>query len=130
MRRLLSFAAALALLPVGCQRLSFEKTYSLGSTHYWTAAFDAPRGEQKVTVTASSTKEPVNVFLILEEDLTEGEQAALNRVIPKKALGGQESAKEISFEVTVPAKKSFVVFIGEAKGFARGTDVKLSVKGR
>jgi len=132
MRRPFIAAVALVLLLLaGCQRLNYEKTVNLdSSTTYQTATFDGPRGDQKVTVTATSTKEPVNVFLILTDDLKEGERAALNRILPKKALGGQEGAKEISFEVTVPAKKEFTVFVGEAKRAGRSTEVNLSVKGR
>lgn len=128
MRRPLFAAVALALLLlVGCQRLNYEKTFTLDAP-YWTASFDAPRGDQKVTVTATSTEEPINVFLILTEDTKEGERAAESQIKPEKALGARENSKEISFEATVPAKKEFTVFISLAKGARRKTDIKLSVK--
>ena len=125
-------AMALALLILaGCQRLNYEHTFDLdGGIAYHRARFDAPRGDQKVTVTATSTKEPVTVFLVLADDEKEGERAADRRIKPEKALGGQENAKEISFEATIPAKKEFVVFLCTANGAGRITDVKLSVKGR
>ena len=65
-----------------------------------------------------------------QRDKAEAERAISRRINPQKALGGQENAKEISFEATVPAKKEFMVYIATAKGAGRTTDVKLSVKGR
>lgn len=132
MRRFLFPAVALALLTLlGCQRLNYEQTYSLDEgVAYQTAKFDAPRGDQRLTVTATSTKEPVNVFIVLAEDENEGIRAVSRRTNPKKVLGGQENAKEISFDATIPAKKEFILFVCTAKGARRITDVKISVKGR
>jgi hypothetical protein len=131
MRRPLLAAVALALLILaGCKGLNYETTLTFDEKiSYKTATVAAPRSEQKVTVTATSTKEPINVFVVLADDEKEGEHAAERRIKSEKALGGQENAKEISFEVTVPAKKEFIVFVSTAKGAGRVTEVKLSVKG-
>jgi hypothetical protein len=125
-------AVALALLTLGgCKRWSYESTLSFEKNdNFRKVTVDAPRSEQKVTVTATSTKEPINVFVVLAEDEKEGEQAADRRIKPEKALGGQANAKEISFEATIPAKKEFIVFVCTANGPGRETEVKLSVKER
>ena len=130
MRRPLLAAVALPLLILaGCQRLNYERDFTLDASTSQTFTIAAPRGDQKLTVTATSSKEPIIVFVVLAEDKAAGDAAAANRIQPKKALGGQENAKEISFEATIPSGKEFIVYVRMGKNARGTTDVKLSVKG-
>lgn len=132
MHRLCFAVVTLAVLVLaGCQRLNRETTFTFTATiPYCEAAFDGPRDDQQLTVTATSTKEKINVYVILEGDREAVVNDLLNKTKPRKLLAGEENSRDISFETTVPAKKDFVVFVNTAKGAGSNTEVKLHVKGR
>jgi len=118
------------LVLAGCQKLNYEKETTLDAkTDFREFTFEPPSGDQKISVKASSDT-PVNVWLVLEDDKDQTSSEILTGKKPAKALGGDANAKEIDFEVTVPAKKGFVVFIGRGKGPSTDAKVKLNVKGR
>jgi hypothetical protein len=119
----------------GCgQPLKVEKTVKLDPGYYETYTFDAPRGEQKLTVTASADQ-PVSVWVFLADDL-KVDKDTLNPVLDRAvaAKSGQaiakaeEPQKEVSIEGTVPAKKEFRVLVKNTG--KESAEVKLTVKGK
>jgi len=131
MRRLpLCALAVLLLVPAGCQKLNFAKEATLETaTRFLEYTFDAPQGEQNINVKASAD-EPINVWVVLDEDRETSLTSVERRQKPAKALAGQESSKEIDFDATIPAKKSFAVVVGPSKEMRRDTTVKLNVRSK
>src|SRR5262249_44796926 len=120
-----------------------------GDVSYREAEFGPPRGDQKLQIKATSDKEPVNVYVALAEDKEAIIPFLKRKRTPPKVLGSQENSKDISFEVTVPAGKAFIVFTNPGRdealsaqqqreaaarrqsgGTGLVTKVKLTVKGR
>ena len=127
-RRPVWLAAALALAAaVGCQsRLSHEKEYHVESGSTFDVPIDAPRYEQKMTVTVSSDA-PMNVYVYLEKD-RDAVQTALSR--GKKApelLAFKDQVQNDTLEVTVPAKQAPVVTL-ETGPKAANAKVKITGK--
>ena len=129
MRRLPHWTVAAVLLVLaGCQKLSLEKEADLGSDgKRW--VIEGPQSEQKLTVKVTAD-EPVNAFVVLEEDAAAGENGLRSRQKPSKALAGVEDKDEIEFEVTVPAKKDFVVCVGPGKKAKKNPHAKVIVKSK
>jgi len=127
MRRLpLWTVAGMLLMLAGCQKLSLEKEANLGPEgKRW--VIEGPQSEQKLTVKVTAD-EPVNAFVVLEEDATAGENGLRSRQKPSKALAGVEDESEIEFEVTVPAKKDFMVCVGPSKKAKKNPHAKVTVK--
>src|SRR5690348_9407558 len=102
MRRLLLCGlAVLLLVPAGCQKLNFEKEATLETaTRYHEYTFDAPRGEQNINVKVTAD-EPVNVWVVLDEDKEVALTSVERREKPAKTRGGKESSKEIDFDATI-----------------------------
>lgn len=129
MRRLpLWTVAGMLLVLAGCQKLSLEKEANLGAEgKQW--VIEGPQSEQKLTVKVTAD-EPVNAFIVLQEDAAAGENGLRSRQKPSKALAGVEDETELEFEVTVPAKKDFVVCVGPGKKAKKFPHAKVTVKSK
>jgi len=122
--------AVLLLVLAGCQRLNYEKETTLDpSTDPLEYTFDGPPGEAKVNVKVDSNQ-PVNVWVVLEEDKDSALAVVLSTKKPAKALAGQENTKAADFEATIPAKKNFVVLVTHGKGMHGSANVRLNVKSK
>src|SRR4051794_19039333 len=110
---LLGVATVAALSLTGCQKLSYEKTLTLTSGEVQAFPIDAPRSQQKVTVSVTATGSPVNVHVVLESDHAAVMEALTNskKVDPAKVLASKEKMDSGTVEATVPAKKGFSVLV-------------------
>jgi hypothetical protein len=128
MRRLPLWTVAGTLLVLaGCQKLSWEKEANLGAGKRW--VIEGPQSEQKLTVKVTAD-EPVIAFIVLKDDEGAGDAGLQSRKKPSKALAGVEEENEIEFEVTVPAKKDFVVCVGPGKKAKKDPHAKVTVKSK
>lgn len=121
-------AASLALVIGGCNRtLHYDKTVTLGPGDVQSFSVDAPRGEQKVTVSFTSSKAPVNVFVALATNLENASKEVQNYKKPQAVLGALENAKEGSIDVVIPAKAAFGVIVA---GAIKDTEVQFKMNGK
>src|SRR5258707_15426339 len=91
---------SLALIASGCNKaLHFENTISMGPGDVREFSVDAPRSEQKVTITFTSSKVPVSVYVTLANNLESASKAIQNYKTPEGILGKQENAKDGSIDV-------------------------------
>jgi hypothetical protein len=58
--------AARLLRAAGCGKVNMEKAATLEPGDFKAITIDAPRGEQKVSVSATSTGAPIDVYVALE----------------------------------------------------------------
>lgn len=125
---LLALAVGLAALS-GCQKLTYEKTYTIpgGETEEFT--IDAPRYDQKVTVSVSPSKGPVSAWLVKASGLEKARQAVQRKKEPPEelVLGKQLSTTkaDLSFEATVPAKTEYSLLMKNAGSEASEVTVKV-----
>jgi hypothetical protein len=119
------FLAVLLTLP-GCGRLNYETTVPLGAGEIQALRIDAPRREQKVSVTVTSAGSPVDVYVILEKDKAAAEEALLDRKKPAASLAGTMKVQEATLQATIPANTAFVVLLGGAN---KPSQVKVKVTG-
>jgi hypothetical protein len=122
----------LCLMPLflsGCGGLNYEKSFDeVSIAKAIDLTFDAPRSDQKVSVTVTATK-PVLAYLYTKDNATEVENAAGSHEGPRKNLllgSNEKESKEVQFEATVPAKKEFKLFVVARER----TDAKVKVQGR
>ena len=110
----------------GCNsRLRYEKTLTMGPGDIKPFPVEAPRREQKVIVTFTSDKSPVDVYVTLDPD------AATKKIedykAPSNILAKQLKATEGSIEAVIPAKKSFGAIVA---GAIRDTKVQIKMEGK
>jgi hypothetical protein len=118
----------LALLAGGCNRaLNFEKTLAMGPGDVKSFSVDAPRGEQKVTVTFTSSEAPVDVYVALEKDLESAASAIQNFKTPNSVLANQLKARTGSIEAVIPAKEAFGVIVANA---IKDSSVQVKIAGK
>jgi hypothetical protein len=132
--RTLFVAVTLGLLALsGCQKLNYEKKHSLPATSSVPVEFDAPRYNQKLTVTVKPTAAPVSAYLCTKDNLEKVDRiATLTKKEPGSdlVLGGAKGKgpdEEISFEATVPAKTEFVLLL---VNHGKTNEVSVKVVGR
>jgi hypothetical protein len=115
------------LLGGGCRRqtLDDERTVSLDAGALKSFPVDAPRRDEKVTVTFSSPGVPVSVYLV---DAKAAEQAIDTIRPPANALASAVSTEQGTIEGTVPAKTEFAVVLHNPG--TKATQVKMTIKGR
>jgi len=132
MRSLTRFALGSLLvlaLSSGCQRLNDERTVTLdGSEAYKLVEYDAPRSEQKVTVTVSSPGTPISAYLVTEGDKAGAMDALLQDRAPASALDRKEKSEAIPLQGTVPAKTAFALLLKGTPG--KKAEVKVKTVGR
>ena len=121
---------SLLLLSGGCQRLDDERTVQLAPTQVHTIQFDAPRSDQKVTVTMSSPGALVEVYVVLEQNREAAVQSLDQGKRPAKEqiLASSEKTEEATLEATVPARSAFAVLLNSKAG--KTAQVKVKVTGR
>jgi hypothetical protein len=101
------------ILAVGCTRqkaLNIEKTLSIDPGSVKTVIYDAPIEDQQVTIAVNSP-EPVDVFLVLEDNLQKATDAAVGGAQPENPLASKTKTKEATLEAKIPAKKGFAVLV-------------------
>ncbi len=118
----------LALLLAGCNRaLNFEKKFTMGPGDVNSFTVDAPRREQHVTVSFSSSAAPIDVYVALEKDLAIAETAIRNYKKPEGILAKLEKSSNGSLEAVIPAKADFGVILA---GSIRDTAVEVKLTGK
>jgi hypothetical protein len=109
----------------GCQRVHYEKTYTLEPGLKQSIVFDAPRFGQKVTVQVSSPGAPVSVYLVKAADGDAAIKAAERN--GAEVLARQEKSEDVSFEATVPAKTAYAVVL---QADVKKAEAKVRVNGK
>lgn len=112
----LTLAASL-LLFAGCQKLSDERTMQLEPGDEKELTIDAPKNDQKVTVSVSSPGTPVSVYMALQKDAKAG-----------KPLASKEKVENDSIEATIPGGNAFVVTLTNQGRKPASVKVKISGK--
>ena len=116
----------LVVTAAGCQRVNYEKTYTIEPGEMKSILFDAPRYGQEVTVQVSSPGAPVSVYLVKAADEDAAHRAA-SRGGGSDVLAGKEKAEDISLKATVPAKTAYAVVL-EAQ--TKKAEARVKVNGR
>jgi hypothetical protein len=119
---------AFVLLAAGCQRVNVEHTVQVEPEQVKAITIDPPRGDQKVSVTASSPGVPVSVYLVLEKDRQAAIGALENYKTPANVLASKEKVEQATLEATVPAKNGYAILLTASGG--KKADVKLKVTGQ
>jgi hypothetical protein len=120
-------AIVLLALP-GCgQKLDYETTVDLDEGQVQSIAIDAPKREQKVSVTVTSSGSPIDVYVALDKDKEAGKQALLDRQKPAQSLAHKVKTQEANLEATIPANTGFAILLGGANKNSR---VSVKVTGR
>jgi hypothetical protein len=127
--RVLRVLVCALLVVAGCQSVSLEKTVTVsGGEAYQAFTIDAPRRDQKVTVTISGATAPVNVYIVLEKDLAAAQDNLKIEKPPANALDKKENVQDATLEATVPANNSYTVLLSPIGG--KTAQVNLKIKGR
>jgi hypothetical protein len=101
----------LLVLLVGCgaPKLNEERKFDVdfGGTTY-----DLPKvkAEQKVTVEATSTTEPIDVYVFLTKNKATVDKAVL-RNTQDGVIAGKEKQQSVSLEATIPANEEWSVLV-------------------
>jgi hypothetical protein len=116
------------LVSTGCgSKLNLDQTVKLTPEKpFVTLIVDAPRGEQKVAVTAQSDQH-FSLWVAVEDEknsVLPGLEAGHKPANPLAAL---ENTKRVSVEVTIPAKKPFYVLLARVD---KEADVKVTMKNK
>ena len=123
-----SFLMIIFLALAGCgQKLAYETTVQLADGEVQSIAVDAPKTEQKVSVSVVSSGSPVDVYVVLDKDKETGKQALLDRKKPAESLASKVKTQDATLEATVPANTGFAVLLGNA---SKPSQVKVKVAGR
>ena len=124
-RKVCLVIACLALTLTGCNKaLNYEKTIAIGPGEIKSFPVDAPRQNQKVTVTFNSSATPVDVYVVLEKDLELASKAIQNYKKPGAVLNKLEKSKEGSVSADIPAKAAFQVIVA---GAVKDTSVEVKI---
>ena len=124
-RELCFVIAGLALAFTGCNKaLNYEKTVTIGPGVVQSFPVEAPRQNQKVTVTFKSSAAPVDVYIVLEKDADLVSKDLLNFKKPEAVLNKLEKSKEGSVSADIPAKAAFQVIVA---GSTKDTSVEVKI---
>jgi hypothetical protein len=85
---------------------------------------DAPRRDQVVTVSFSSSASEVSVYLVPAQDGDKGMEALINYKPLSTVLAEKKKSKTGTLEATIPAKTAFAVLVA---GAGRDTTVDLKI---
>jgi len=114
-------------LTAGCQsRLNVEMAFQLDVGAQKDLEIDAPRHDQKVSVSVTSDA-PVNVFVYLQKDRQAVLDARGREKVPPQVLGSAENTPSATVEVTLPAKERGVVTIETGP---KAASVKVKITGK
>ncbi|HYT94399.1 MAG TPA: hypothetical protein VEL76_37135 [Gemmataceae bacterium] len=114
--------------PPNERKLNYEKTFTISPGEIQSIQVDPPKGEQKVTVRIQSMGSPVDVYIVLEENLKAVKDSLLNFRKPDaaKVKAGKEKIESATLETTIPAGKGFAVMMA---GVKKEAQVKVTLKG-
>jgi hypothetical protein len=119
---------ALLLAGAGCgQKLDYDSTVQLDAGQVQSMMIDAPKREQRVSVTVTSSSSPIDVYVVLDKDKEAGKQALLDGKKPAAALASQAETQDATLEATMPANSAFAILLG---GASKTSQVKVKVTGR
>ncbi|QVL33109.1 hypothetical protein KIH39_04110 [Telmatocola sphagniphila] len=107
------FCLGICFLLSGCaSKVRFEADANISADSAFNRIIDGPTKDQKVRVEISGATEPVNVYVFLHKDAEKAEDAimALKSETPLW-LEKKLKVKEASFEVQIPAKQEFHIYI-------------------
>ncbi|CAN5438669.1 hypothetical protein BH10PLA2_BH10PLA2_09750 [soil metagenome] len=120
--------ACLVLTTAGCnRRLNFERSLTMGPGDVRSFSVEAPRVQQKVTITFSSSEVPVDVYVALEKDIEAASSALQNYKAPQGILASQMKARQGSVDVTIPARTAYGVIVA---GSTKDTTVQVKMTGK
>jgi hypothetical protein len=112
----------------GCNKaLNYEKTVTMDPGEMRSFPVDAPRANQKVTVTFTSSVAPVDVYIVLDKDLELVSREIKNYKSPGAVLNKIEKAREGSVSADIPAKNAFAAIVA---GSTKETSVQLKITGK
>lgn len=116
------------LVSAGCQsKVNMVASAELGPGDIKAYSIDAPIQQQQLVVEARSTNAPIDVYVVLADD----EDVPIKRLEqnqqPEDLVRSSLQEKEAVFEVTIPAKRNFVVLLANAH---KTTSVSLKVKSK
>jgi hypothetical protein len=115
----------LALTLTGCNKaLNHQKTIAIGPGEIKSFTVDAPRQNQKVTVTFKSSVTPVNVYIVLEKDFEVATKLIQSDSKHGPFLNKLENSKEGSVSADIPAKAEFGVMVA---GAVKDTSVEVKL---
>lgn len=118
----------LGLLVVGgCQKLSTKGTETLLPGDVKSVEISAPRYRQQVTVEIQSTKSPLDVHIVFEEDRAAAMDSLQAGKVPPRVVVSKRDVKEDKVEAPIPAGKAFAILFCNAKG---ETTVNYTINGR
>jgi hypothetical protein len=124
--------AACLVLAAGCSKVNLEKSAALEPGDFKAVTIDAPRGEQKVSVSVTSTGAPIDVYVALEGDpdaaLKLAEDLARGNKPPASVIAGKQKATEATLDAVIPARKSYSVLL--VNGSTKKADVKIKIAGK
>lgn len=123
-----SLLASIVLALPGCgQKLYHETTVQLSAGEVQLLLIDAPRRDQKISVTVTSSGSPIDVYVVLAKDKEAGKEALLNGKKPTESLAGKVKTQDATLEANIPANTEFAVLLG---GASKSSQVKMKVTGR
>jgi hypothetical protein len=129
-----SLGLVMVVLLAGCQRLNYEKDHTVKATGPTVLEFDAPRYEQKLTVTIRPSNAACSAYIGKQDDqsaienaLNAGKEPAASMLFGSRSSKGK-TPEEYSFDATVPAKVPYVLLL-RTEGF-KDNLVNVKVVGR
>ena len=128
MKRRSLVLALLLLASSGCGKFGFDGTVTIPEDEPFAQVEFRPPGEEKKATLAVSAGEPVAVYVVLGDDMDEAVTRLRGGKEPRRVLARGSAAKESALEVTLPAKRGFLVFLSRGEKGTREVGVKLSLK--
>lgn len=107
--------AAVAVAVAGCSKIHEKKDFTLEPGNSHNLKITAPLSEQKLTV-ALTSDQPVSIWVLLEKDVPGGKDDLDPTTLKSGILASKTDTKEVSLDVTIPAKEAYrIIIAGAAK---------------
>jgi hypothetical protein len=132
----LGLGLVVALFAAGCQRkINQEGKFTVPTGGSSALQIPGPKTEEAVTVAINATGSPVDVYVLFADSPDAAnkiaeENSLMSGATLKHALAGKQKVQEASFDVTIPANKSFVVLMVNNVNNQRAAEVKVKVTGK
>lgn len=117
---LLASSSWLRQKPLNDERTALVKAGTVNTIEY-----DAPIQDQQVTITTSSPGVPVDVYVVLQDNLQKAQDALQGGAPPENTVASQKKTEQASLEAKVPAKKGFAVLINNSVNNNKDANVKV-----
>lgn len=117
----------MVLLLTGCpkSKIHQERTFSVDAGDSYQLQIDAPTGNQKIAVSVSSKESTVNVYIVLDDQITGNKDDVDPAKLPATAiLGSEKSVKDAVVSASIPAKKAYRIIV---TGATKKTNVTVKV---